>query len=290
MSPQAHHGFEDDVSSTALDATLDATLIDDPQHPRQQAMRALVEAEQARMAAEQAWAAEEAETGADDNTRLGMLVPDAITEPNPVPRAAPRALPVPVVHTPPPDEGSGRSNSGHWHVEWFEVEESMSTPMVRPVGEESLARAAAVPQVIRSSNPPPGPERSVVVQQVSPFGSDARVMKKTKNPIIPQGETLPFAIGDAPTAPPMSKQKAPMPSVQNEDWNATSAEIPGAPPSPGAKIVAMGGEVSPQRYIPTQLQPLPPRPQPAVRREFLPLTSALCAVVVAVAALVNVLI
>ncbi|MEO1334956.1 MAG: hypothetical protein AAFV29_04910 [Myxococcota bacterium] len=317
MSPQAHHGFEEDASSATLllDATLDATLIDDPQHPRQQAMRALVEAEQAKMAAEYE---------ADDSTRLGMLVPmrnDATALPVESLGALPsdedptdpptvrnyRELPVPVVHASSPeepsvDEPSPRSTSGSWEVEWVEMEESLpsSTPMVRAVRDESLAHAQAhapvAMPVIRSTNPPPGPERSVVVQQVSPFGSDARVVKKTKKPIIPQGETLPFASDHAVTAPPRVesvRESRPGPTSRTEEWarNLTSAEVPGAAPDAHAKVVAVGGEINPQRYIPTQVQPLPKREeQEVVRRDLLPLTSALCAVVVAVAALVNVLI
>lgn len=319
MNPSPHRGFDTDhdTATHLVDRAEAATLIDDPQHPRQQAMRALVEAERARVADDRA-----AENSTpSDHTRLGFLVPD-LTEadpPIPLPSHAlvpihhpeePRhelgtvqsfeELPLPEVETEPPaaPRSKRRPDSLPWRGQWVELEERIpsSVPMVRAVSEDSLAEAECPPQVIRSTNPPPGPERSVVVQQVSPFGSDARVVAKPKpRPAIPpQGETLPFASGSAE-----SPRRAPA-AAASEDWAfaRTSAEHPNAPADRRAGVVSMSNEreVTPQRYIPTQVHakpdydPSPVRAAARVRRDLLPLTSALCAVVVAVAALVNVLI
>ena len=284
MNPSAPEGFDD------LDHSQQATLIDDPEHPRQLAMRALVEAERAKIAAEVI-------VGVGDETRLGSLIGGPHDQPAhalvPIHRQVPDAnepgtvrafqeLPLPEVSPRPPS----------LQAEWLELEErpASSAPMVRAVSDESLARQACVPpaNVIRSTNPPPGPERSVVVQQVSPFGSDARVVAKPKpKPSIPpQGETLPFASGAA-EQPPKARSFTP------SEWAVagTASDVPSEPDSCHAQVVAIQGDVQPQRYIPTVVHLKPQRAaSPTVRRDLLPLTSALCAVVVAVAALVNVLV
>ena len=315
MDPRPHHGFEPDPT-VPLDCVNGATLVDDPRHPSQRQMRAIVEAEQARIAAE---------TFAGGETKMGYLVLPESTERSapasdgaaPVARASagngsasaetpsggpelpPRALVQlasldPSEHrtvhdfeeVPMPDVGPAaqpRDPSLPWQGEWLEVEErrGSSALMVRAVSDESLDRApcaSGVPNVIRSTNPPPGPERSVVVHQVSPFGSDARVVSKPKRmPIPPQHETVPFGH----SAVVAGRARTP-PRAQD-----CSAEVDG----PGAVRVLRSEDVRPQRFIPTRIRPNPAKKTaaPRVRRELLPLTSALCAVVVAVAALVNVL-
>ncbi len=261
----------------------DATLVDDPNHPRQREMRALVDAERARLADEAAHR--------DDVTRRGQLVPnlhvkdevegdDGSDTSSALVRAAsllPEAsdidagserktvhdfaeIPLPRVSQGPDVRSRAESltESG-----WVELEDNrpMSLPMVRVVSDESLAKVPAAPphtRPILSTNPPPGPERSVVVHQVSPFGSDARVVAKPKRLIPPQHETVPFQ----PTRPEARKV----------------SERPD------------GNEVRPQRYLNTVIQPAP-----VVARtgesplRLVPVTSALGALFVAVAALMNAL-
>ena len=336
MNPAPHHGFDFDAESTTLllDCAKQATLVDDPLNPRQKAMRALVESERERMAQEAVVSGDVTRMGslvpsaterqpadraphaarreAPGHALVMMAsesktVQDYLELPLPDQRVAdPAEAPNPVDPIDPVDRDPPYARAVSLQGEWLEVEErpaSISAPMVRAVSDESLARAScasggapSVTPVIRSTNPPPGLERSVVVQQVSPFGSDARVLSKPKpkRAIPPQGETLPFASG-TPETPPRPSVAVATDRPQSE-WGAerTATAQPAARRG-GRKprIVAVGsGEVMPQRYIMTKIQTKPARggEQRSVRRDVLPLTSALCAVVVAVAALVNVLI
>ena len=313
MNPSPHHGFEAEQPTVLNDVRADqaATLIDDAQDERQKAMRALVEAEQAKIAAASI---------SGDETRFGLLVPDAVPEAQPSVPVAVRALATADRGEPSPahrDEAlllpsvgpaaslvraaRSRAVSHADHGEWLEADERLygSDPIVRAVSDESLARvdvrSADVRPVIKSTVPPPGPDRSVVVQQVSPFGSDARVLSKPKpHRVPPQHETVPFGsdrdvVLDRGVTKPVR--------IAQPDWadHRTAADLPGHTQDSKAKVVAVQGEVRPQRYIPTVVQSKPDpesdfRPQRFGRREVLPLTSAVCAVVVAVAALVNVLI
>ncbi len=319
MSPSPNRGFDDDDHDERLAGKgHDATLIDDPDDPRQQAMRALVAAEKAKRAADGL----EASTGQMPERTTGPMV--AVGQAGPT-DASPGGLGRSGIEGPtgpmdlydgvtaeqtldrqfattrraaPAAGAAPRARSVQ--AEWLEVGDVRggADPVARPAQdlgpEPGRPRAEGpVPSVIRSTEPPPGPERSVVVQQVSPFGSDARVFAKPKprRALPPPDETLPFAPEDQPTA------DGARPAPLRELVGARGSMVERGPARrDGSSEGVDKDDIEPQRYIPTRIGPKPSRrsearqrPARSLVRDYLPLVSAVFAVILALLVLVKAL-